>query len=134
QLERALACSCRVLKPVGHIALVRASVEHRGPLLTGKPVGESERSSPLRGSLGMRLGGGRAPGGLRRPAHGRIAVLRFLGVVGEPREVGSLAVPSGGEGGKSAAVQLDPAIWRELVLDREARQLVPKRDMTSACG
>ncbi len=113
-----------VLRTAREVALVGAAVEQVGAGGRVEPAGEAQRPGVLGGGLavGPQRGGPLARG--RGVPQHRVAVAGGLGVVGQPGGVGA----GGVERRQGPAVQRDPAVRRQRLLDGHAGDLVAEAD------
>src|SRR6266511_1238981 len=112
---------------IGDVTLSGATLEQLRALSRREPIGESKRPRILRGRLAVRTERRRAGGRCRceanhrAPVAGRVCVMRKPGKI---RDVTGWF----GERREGFAVQVDPPVERNRLLDGEAGKLVPERD------
>ena len=118
--ERAGELGDRLARLVGDVALVRTALEQGGTRrgLQLGPVAQGARV--LGGGLPVGAGHRRPLGRGGREAQHGAGVVRALGVVGEARGVVA------GERGQRLAVQRQPNVGRQRLLDDHAREIVPE--------
>ena len=109
------------------VARVRPPIEELGPRLGSQPVRVAKRSCVLCGGFSRCAHRGGALCRRGRVLEHRIRVSGRVGMIREPRQIGATArrVLEGAEG---LAVQLQPAVRRQRLFDREASELVTERD------
>ena len=96
-----------------------------------QPVCEPERPGVLRGRLAMRAAASRLLSRLRRPPKHRLAIARRLGVIGQTREVRTLASPVL-ECREDGAMKRNATVRRNRLLDPDSRELVSEADVGPA--
>ena len=125
QLERIALGLDRRIELTTEIALQRQTLQKLGPELRGGAP-RPQRPRVLGGRLPMGADGPRAPRRSGRVPQHRTDVLRRLRVVGEARQIRR---PGRGRGKRREhrAMQRQPAVRRQRLLDDQPRQLVPER-------
>ena len=88
----------------------------------------AQRARVLLGRFAVRASGSRALSCLRCPPQHAVQITSRLRVVGQAREINVTAVVRD-EPLEHAAMQCEPAVGRDRVLDRQPCELVAKRDM-----
>jgi hypothetical protein len=130
--ERPVALECspdvgdRLLVQGRHEALVRAAFEKRAALARVEPVSEAKRPPVLSGRLTVRAEGRGPLGRGRRELEHRRAVTGCLGVMRQPRRVGT-AFAGAPHCGENLPMQRYTAVRGDRVLDCQPCQLVTER-------
>jgi hypothetical protein len=118
----------RLVELGAEATLFDAAVQQGRPEVRRQPAGAVQRAGVLRGGLAVRA---RRRGSLGRPGgplEHTARVIRGVGMVREPREVGVVATARG-QGLDRGAMEGEAAVRGDRVLDREPGQLVAERDV-----
>jgi hypothetical protein len=113
----------RTRRVVDEVTLVRSPLQQLGSQGLGFALGELQGERVLRRRLAMSAVLGGAGGSRRGKPEDRVTISRGLGMMREPCQV-ELATGRRGEGTEREAVQREPVVRRQLLLHRQAGELM----------
>jgi hypothetical protein len=123
----------RRVEIAGEIRLVGLALEQRGLFLARERVGVAQRARVLSRGFAVRPERRSARRRRRREGEDRLPVARDVGVMGDARGIRGRA-RLGHERRRGGAVQRDPAVGRQRLLDGEASELVTEGDAVGLGG